>query len=412
MPNSRKQPNPSEVRDDLALMQYLAECGVDPAFYVQARMMEMAGCELAGHQLTQLFFQARRNAAARMHWRPPPVESGIRIWFGDAAIPMDRLGLNTLVSGAVGSGKTNAELVIIAQLLEAGCHVRWWDGKSEARRLPLIFPAAAVYTPTTAPWQMFQPPPGVDPMTFGVGVITELRIAGELRAETYPLLYSIWERIVRGQRPGDPWPSLSDFRRVIHDEADQTHRENLYSVVRMLLSLEILMGANSRVRYVPKGEQRHPLEAIDLVGQDPRTTRLLMGLQLNELILSAQAEEHSTSLRRLEVIDEIAPLASIEVTRSLYGDLNGLQRFATLARFTGTGLIMGCQNISQIDPFVKNVGTFIAFRQPSYKDAVEAGHMLGLHLDATEQLMRLPVGAAYVRSVGWELPVLVQFPEI
>jgi hypothetical protein len=199
---------------------------------------------------------------------------------------------------------------------------------------------------------------------------------------------------------------------VVHDEAESTKRENLFTVERVLLSLEVLLGPNARVRYVPKDEQRNAIEAIDLSGQDPKMIRLFLGLHLNELLLKAQAREHTTSLRAVEVIDEIAPLASVEATRSLYGDMNGLQRFATMARFTGTGLIMGAQNISKIDSFIKNVGTLVVFRPPSYEDAIDAARLLGLPPESTQLLMGLRVGQAYVRSVAWEQPVLVQFPEI
>jgi hypothetical protein len=149
------------------------------------------------------------------------VAGGEAIMLGEAPVPMDILGQNILFAGAIGTGKTNAILTVLGQLVSKGKKGRFWDAKGEARRLPLYFPNARVFTPCTAAWQPFQVPTGVDPMAFGIGVITEIRIGADLRSETFPLLYSIWDRIVRGLRPGDPWPSVSDFRREVHDEAEQ-----------------------------------------------------------------------------------------------------------------------------------------------------------------------------------------------
>jgi hypothetical protein len=416
-PRNPKKPNKPEstnwiekLQNVLLEMQFLSEAGVNPSPYLTSLIAEGYGFELAQSIKSHLWQQAVLNSVT-----PPQAPSVDQdqdvLYLGDVPIPLNRLGQNMLLTGAVGTGKTNGILNVIKQALGRVETIKFWDFKGEARRLPLIFPEAKVFTPRNAPWQFFQVPHGVNPMDFGVGVITAIRIGTELRAETFPVLYSIWERIVRGRRSDDPWPSVHDFRLVVHDEAEATHRENLFSVERMLLAIEVLLGPNARVRYVPK-EQSNALEGYDLVGQDPKIFRLFIGLHVNELLFMAQAEEHTTKLRAIEVIDEIAPLASVDVTRTLYGDLNGLQQAVTLLRFTGTGLIMGAQNISRIDPLIKNVATLVVFRPPSYEDAIDAARMLALKPDAAQKLMGLSVGQAYVKSVGWAQPVLVQFPEI
>ena len=188
------------------------------------------------------------------------------------------------------------------------------------------------------------------------------------------------------------------------------NRENLLTAARIFLSLETILGPNARVRKAADITGRYKIIVFEFVGQDPKILRLFLGFHFHKLLMKAQMEEHTTSLRSLEFIDEAAGICSIELTARGVENLSSIKRFITQARFIGTGLIIGCQNISQIDPFIKNCGTSVAFRPPSVADAIDAARMLGLRLEATEELMKLQPGEAFIRSVGWEQAVKVQVP--
>jgi len=322
------------------------------------------------------------------------------------------LSSHLCVTGATGSGKTNFELHVLDQNREKLEWARFWDIKGEGRRFPDFWPGESIiFTPQDMPEQWLEPPLGADPLIYGIGVVSEIRSElVEMHSATFSLVWQAWERVTRGLQPGDPFPSISDFRRILEHEAKVQNRENLLTAARIFLSLETILGRNACVRKAADISGRYKIIVFEFIGQDPKIFRLFLGLHFHKLLMKAQQEEHTASLRALEVIDEAAPICSIELTARGVENLSSLKRFITQARFMGIGLVIGCQNISQIDPFVKNCGTVIAFRTPSVADAIDAAKMLGLPLDATEELMRLKPGEAFVRSAGWEQAVRIQTP--
>lgn len=402
----------SQVAEELELLESLAQAGVNPSAYVSAKAIQASGFELAARQIDHLKRLALLHEARRKHFQPAAVPPERAFRLGDIVLDLDVLPSGLLITGAIGSGKTVAEWGVVDQLRRHGeLALRFWDYKGESRRVMDFWPDSRVFSPQTAPWQWIEPPLHGDPMTYFSGVMEELRTEAEIRPETFPLAYGIFERIVRGLAPGDAYPSLSDLRRVVEHEAKAQSRENLFTLARVLSSVETVLGVNARVRHAAPYDGRGFLTAYDFVGVDPRFFRLLLGLHFNKLLQGAHAQEHDTSLRAVEVIDEAAPLASIELNVRGVANLSCLKRFAILCRFTGTALIIGIQNLSQLDPFLKNAGTLVVLRCPTFEDALDASRLLGLPPGRADELLRLQVGEAYVRSVGWPSPIKTRFPD-
>ncbi len=79
--------------------------------------------------------------------------------------------------------------------------------------------------------------------------VNELRDFGDLRPETYPLLWSIIERMYRSVNPDNPlWPCLEDLRRVLEFEAEAQKRPNLLSAARAVQNLCAILGEASTIR--------------------------------------------------------------------------------------------------------------------------------------------------------------------
>lgn len=406
----KRSPSLSEThQQDMQVLQFLETNGIDPMQYVAAGLALGNGLELPGVVQNDLVRQSLINAARPFCHKTSANTPSLLI--GDVVVPTDVMPSGVLISGATGSGKTSVIHQIIDQCYEQK-RIRFWDVKGEARRLHLRWRECMTFSPSTAPWLWMKPPPNCPPLEYFIGVISEIRNEFDLRSETYPLAYTIYERMTRGLKQGGLWFSWSDARRVFEHEAVVQRRENLATLARVFLQLETVMGEAARLRSAPDFLNLYGLIGLDFVGQDPAILRLFLGLHLNRLIHASHSQEHTTELQTLEIIDEASPICGKDIFQRTTGTINSLKRFATLSRFTGTSLIIGTQNISQLDPYMKNAGTKVVFCAPSVEDAEEAAKMLGLPREAATELMRLGVGDAYVRSVGWPRPVKTHVPWI
>jgi hypothetical protein len=327
----------NQLQRQLQFFAKLRELGVDPAAIVSAQALDRPGFELPKRATADLLQQALRNLV-----RPytPPVADDQVLPVGTVNLPLGVVSSGIVISGGTGAGKTTAILRIIDYCLGKGIKSHFWDYKGESRRFHQFWTQAMVFSPQTAPWQWMRPPAGCDPLNYFIGVIAELRNEFEIRSETFPLAYSAYERVVRGLRPGDPFPSWSDFRRVLEHEAAAQNRENLFTLARVFQSVETVLGPNARVRVAPDIAERYPIVAYDLTGLDPALIRLFLGLHFNRMLHEAQQHEHTTGLHCLEIIDEAGPIGSIELVLRTTGTLSSVKRFATMSRFTGTGLIL------------------------------------------------------------------------
>jgi hypothetical protein len=410
--NRHRQIRQFQRADDVAeLFQAFRKVGINPGQWAAAHASNREGIELPGKVQEALLHAAIRRAARP--YAPESVPEAEAVLIGNQPIAEEVLSSGILVIGATGAGKTRLFYQLLDQCYSKRKRATFWDGKGEGRRFHQRWRDSMLFTARDAPWQWLEPPPGCDPLFYFIGMISQLRTEFELRSETFPLAHGIYERIVRGLRPGDPYPSWSDFRRVLEHEAAVTGRENLYTLARVFLNIETALGPNARVRRVPADVSDLCLiQDIEMVGLDVSMFRVFFGMHFNKLLHAAHNEEHTTGLRSLEIIDEAGPLCSVELVQRNAPTINSLAQFATMSRFMGRALVVGAQNISQVHPLVKNAGTIVCFRAPSVVDAVDAARMLGLPPESTDELMRLNVREAYMRSVGWPQPVKIEVPVI
>lgn len=325
-------------------------------------------------------------------------------------IPLSAIGTNLGVFGSIGSGKTNFILWLINQLITLGIVVRFWDFKGEASRLINYFRNSIVFTPQNAPWQWLEPVGNV--IAYYASIIDDLRVEFEIRPETYPLVWQIFERLVRGIKPGDPFFSWEDFYRVLEHEAGAQKRENLHTVARIIKGICVALGPNACVRKAPNIDGRYSVIGYDFVGAPISLFRLFLGFHFTKIILKVQEEGHTTDLAGVDVIDEGSPLFSKELMQYGVSHISPAKRFISMSRFTGNAAIVGGQNISQTDAFLKNnIGSLVIFRCPSVEDSEEAVRLLGLPLESTDELMKLKTGEAFVRCAGWQEAVKIKVPE-
>jgi Type IV secretion-system coupling protein DNA-binding domain len=396
-------PDLNELQQRQQFFAKLREMGVDPAAFVAAQAADRPGFELPKHIMQDLIQQAIRNSVRP--YSPPPPAAGRVMPFGSVTLDLDLLGSGMVISGGTGSGKTTAIFRMIDNALTQGIRSMFYDFKGESRRFHQFWPQAMVFSPQTAPWQWLQPPAGCDPLSYFIGVMAELRNEVDVHPSTYQLAYSIYERIVRGLAPGDPFPSWADFRRVLEHEAAAQERPNLYTLARAFQNVETVLGPNARVRVAPDVTERFPIVAYDFVGLDTSLIKLFLGLHFNRMLHEAQQHEHTTGLRCFNIIDEAGPIGSIELLHRTGDTLSSVKRFATMSRFTGNPLVLGVQNISQLDPFLKNAPTLVCFRAPSFDDAQDGARMLGLPRESARELTGLGVGDCWIRRAGWPRPV-------
>ena len=405
-----------QIQADLAKMQYLAENGVDPRLYLRARALARTGSRLSSLWHKQLFAQALINNARRSHYCPPAIDRDRDLVLGhlfDTLVPVGislATPIRALITGGSGSGKTNAIFHIIAQLRQRGVKIFLYEYKPEFRRVIPFWPDAILFTPRNAPWQYLKPV-GSDPLAYYVGIIGEIRLEFQLRPETVPLAWQIIDRMLRGMRPGDPFFSWADLERVLEAEAVAQGRENLFTVARAILSICTVLGPQAAARDVPDVTDRYTVIGYSFVGQDPAIYRLFLGFEFTRLLFQAEEQGHTTEFRRLYVFDEGSVIFASELMQRGVVQLSSAKRFLSMCRFTGSGFVVGVQNLCELDPFVtQNCDVLVVFRCPSFEDATLAARMLGLEQNAVDELMHLPVGVAFVRAVEWERAVKIQVP--
>jgi hypothetical protein len=407
---------PDPLQEALDKVEFLANAGIDPSLHVAAEMSDVPGFELGALGKSHLFNQAVLNIARKKYSTPPALDPTTNLVLGtsfDRAVPICinlRQPFRMLIGGGSGTGKTNLIFLMLAVLKKWKIKVLVWEYKPELRRVVPVWRDVIIFTPSNAPWKILIPI-GRNKIAYYIGIISEIRHEFELHPATVPLIWQIIERMLRGMKPGDPPFCMEDVRRVLEHEAEVQKRENLYTAARAFQNICVVMGKQSTARVVPDIPEHFKIIGYDFVGQDPAILRLFLGFEFTRLLFQAQEEGLTSEFRQVFIFDEGSVLFSNELMTRGVAHISAAKRFVSMCRFTGTGFIIGVQNISQIDSFVtQNCDVFIVFRCTSFEDARLAAQTLGLTPDAIEELMRLPTGVAYVRAVEWERAIKINIP--
>ncbi|MGZ5518831.1 MAG: hypothetical protein ACXWJX_14140, partial [Limisphaerales bacterium] len=137
-------------------------------------------------------------------------------------------------------------------------------------------------------WNMLEPI-GPSEIYFSAWA-SEFARAFNLRPETWTELVEILKRIERGLKPGDPYPSLKDFERVLRRLAEQDNRAKLQTAAYSLASLNAILGRTAYIRKAPDVEARYPIVIYECQGLPPRIDGFLAAIRLLRLQLKSTLE--------------------------------------------------------------------------------------------------------------------------
>jgi hypothetical protein len=327
-------------------------------------------------------------------------------------INRDSLTGHLLVVGTTGSGKTSFIVWIITQLLRQGIRIVFHDHKGEGRRLLHSFSNAMVFRPEQ---EFYNPLEPIGPTEmYWTALFAEFGRAFNLHAETWTELTPIMQRIVRSLKPGQAFPSWRDLAFILLNVAGKEHRPKLITLANAILSLAAVQGRSAVIRRAPDMENRYRLIVYEYQQLPPRIHHFLSAVRLLRSQMKAMSQGHGHHLREIFVSDEAALEFGEEfssVAGSNYVPIH--KRIITQNRSFGSGVIAGAQMLSTIDSCLKsNAATVVCFRCPNPKEAREAQQLLLLPDEAVPQIMSLPTGTFFVRSVGLSRTALATFPKV
>jgi len=327
-------------------------------------------------------------------------------------IHIDAITAHLLVFGTTGAGKTTFLAWLIGQLLLRNIRVVFHDHKGEGRRLLRLFPNSIVLRPDQGYCNPLEPvgPPEL----YWTALFAEFGRAINLHAETWSEAPSILERIHRGLRPGQPFPSLLDFVSILFKLAADEHRAKLITLARGIQSLCPILGKSAGMRKAPDVAGRYSLIIHEYGSLPPRFHRLLTAIRLLRSHAKGLSQGHEHNLKEVFVSDE----GALEFGREFAGVAGSAfipvhKQIVTQNRSFGIGLLAGAQMPSTIDDDVKsNVASLACLRCPHPREAKEIQQMLMLPDEAIPQIMSLPNGSMFVRSVGFSRATMAVFPRV
>jgi hypothetical protein len=138
------------------------------------------------------------------------------------------------------------------------------------------------------PWNMLAPEGHPD--SYWWGWACEFGRAFNLRAETWTELPSVLKRIRAGLKPGEPYPSLKDFERILRYVADKERRSKLDTAASALTSLNFFLGKTAFIRKAPSVEERYQIVVYEHLGLPPRIHSFLTAVRLLRIQMKAAAE--------------------------------------------------------------------------------------------------------------------------
>ena len=122
------------------------------------------------------------------------------------------------------------------------------DRKGEGRRYINRYQNVAIFRPDQLPWNILEPKGNHH--IYWSAIFQEIAKAFNLRPETWSELTGIMLRIEKGMKPGDPYPSLVDFERILRTIAEKENRPNLTTAARAIASLNSVLGRAAFIRKV------------------------------------------------------------------------------------------------------------------------------------------------------------------
>jgi hypothetical protein len=287
--------------------------------------------------------------------------------------------------------------------------ITFQDHKGEGRRLLNHFSSSIlVLRPDQEFWNMLEP---IGPSEIYYSAwANEFARAFNLRAETWPELVEILKRIEGGMKPGDPYPSLKDFEKILWHLAEHDNRSKLETAARALAALNAVLGRTAHIRKAPYIETEYDVVIYECQGLPPRIDGFLAAIRL--LRMQLQSTVVGNQPQRCYLLDEAGNLFSKELSQAAgSGYISAAKRAITQIRKTGTGILAGVQVISETDDCLKaNVASIVCLHCSNPKDAREAANLLLLPETAAVEIQSLPVGMGFLRSEGFTRPVKIQIP--
>ena len=308
-----------------------------------------------------------------------------------------------LIFGGSGAGKTTILMRILCVLVRR-LRIRAIvnDHKGEGRRLlPLLGDQVIAFRPDQEPVNWLEPVGHDDAYNWGFS--SELARAYNLRPETWTELPGILKRIYASRKPGEPHRSLKDFELVLKHLSVVEGRHKLDTAAGAVAQLNHLLGRTASIRKAPDIDDRYMVIVYEHLGLPPRIHSFLTGMRLLRLQLKSTAEGISQGeLKRLIVGDETLLESPLDAAISAGAQMGAYERLVVISRYLNVGFLGAAQALSPLPDLIKsNITTVICLRCSNPREAREAAAMLGLPEERAQELLYLPVGQGFVRSVGF-----------
>ncbi len=326
-------------------------------------------------------------------------------------VDRDVLTGHTLALGATGAGKTTFSAWLLGQLVPQGIRITFSDHKGEGRRFLRLFPDALVLRTDQERCNILSPVGNAE--IYWTALFSELGKALNLHAETWLDLVEVMRRLYRNNSESGS-PSLADLERVLAALAKRESRPKLSTAAKALRSLNAILGRMAHVRSAPDVEERYRVIIYEYGNLPARIRQFVAAVRFLRKVMKATAHGHEHSLKEIYLCDEGGMEFGQEFSGTSGSNYIGVhKRSATQIRSFGIGIFVGAQIGSELDNGLKsNVATINSMRCPNPRDAREAQQMLLLPDEALPEIMSLPVGQVYVRSIGFQRAVHGWFPKI
>lgn len=173
------------------------------------------------------------------------------------------------------------------------------------------------------------------------------------------------------------------------------------------------LGKNMYVRKGLNINELSKMVAIERHGVSVKRQQFLSSMLFHRYTTKLfQQGFQSGSLKRIYLSDE-GQYEFGKETAGRYGSMyiSPAKQLMTQIRRTGTGIMVGCQSLEEIDrAAIANFSSFLCLRQKTQQNANIAGQLLGLTKKQGEELTRLPTGVGYFISERYPNPVKIRFP--